>query len=95
MGIELTPAARELIAKRGYDPVLGARPLRRALQRDIEDPIAEQILFGGLTAGSIVVVDAVPGADEKSTDAFTFIGTPKSTLPDVPFAELSGGPEAS
>ena len=95
MGIELTPAARELIAKRGYDPVLGARPLRRALQRDIEDPIAEQILFGGLTAGSIVVVDAVPGADEKSTDAFTFIGTPKSTLPDVPFAELSGGTEAS
>ena len=95
MGIELTPAARELIAKRGYDPVLGARPLRRALQRDIEDPIAEQILFGGLTAGSIVVVDAVPGADEKSTDAFTFVGTPKSTLPDVPFAELSGGPEAS
>ena len=95
MGIELTPAARELIAKRGYDPVLGARPLRRALQRDIEDPIAEQILFAGLTAGSIVVVDAVPGADEKSTDAFTFIGTPKSTLPDVPFAELSGGPEAS
>ncbi len=95
MGIELTPAARELIAKRGYDPVLGARPLRRALQRDIEDPIAEQILFAGLIAGSIVVVDAVPGADEKSTDAFTFIGTPKSTLPDVPFAELSGGPEAS
>ncbi|NLI86335.1 MAG: ATP-dependent Clp protease ATP-binding subunit [Propionibacterium sp.] len=95
MGIELTPAARELIAKRGYDPVLGARPLRRALQRDIEDPIAEQILFAGLIAGSIVVVDAVPGADEKSTDAFTFVGTPKSTLPDVPFAELSGGPEAS
>ncbi len=94
MGIELTPAARELIAKRGFDPVLGARPLRRALQRDIEDRIAEQILFGNLTAGSIVVVDAVSGADEKSTDAFTFVGTPKQPLPDLPFAELSGGPEA-
>ncbi len=91
MGIELTPAARTLIAKRGYDPVLGARPLRRAIQREIEDPVAEQILFGELTAGSIVVVDAVPGADEKSLKAFTFVGTPKTTLPDVPFAELDSG----
>ncbi|MGB3955700.1 MAG: ATP-dependent Clp protease ATP-binding subunit [Brooklawnia sp.] len=91
MGIELTPAARDLIAKRGYDPVLGARPLRRAIQRDIEDPIAEQILFGELTAGSIVVVDAVPGADEKSTEAFTFVGTPKTTLPDAPLAAMDSG----
>ena len=91
MGIELTPAARTLIAKRGYDPVLGARPLRRAIQREIEDPVAEQILFGELTAGSIVVVDAVPGADEKSLKAFTFVGTPKTTLPDEPFAELDSG----
>jgi len=91
MGIELTPAARTLIARRGYDPVLGARPLRRAIQREIEDPVAEQILFGELTAGSIVVVDAVPGADEKSSKAFTFVGTPKTTLPDVPFAELDSG----
>ena len=91
MGIELTPAARTLIAKRGYDPVLGARPLRRAIQREIEDPVAEQILFGELTAGSIVVVDAVPGANEKSLKAFTFVGTPKTTLPDVPFAELDSG----
>ena len=89
MGIELTPAARELIAKRGFDPVLGARPLRRAIQRDIEDPIAEQILFGELSAGSIVVVDAVPGADTNTTEAFTFVGTPKTELPDVPpFAEV-------
>ena len=91
MGIELTPAARTLIAKRGFDPVLGARPLRRAIQREIEDPVAEQILFGELTAGSIVVVDAVPGADEKSTKAFTFVGTPKTTLPEVSFVELDSG----
>ena len=84
MGIELTPAARQLIAKRGFDPVLGARPLRRAIQRDIEDPIAEQILFGELGAGTIVVVDAVPGADEHSTEPFTFVGTPKVSAPDVP-----------
>ena len=48
MGIELTPAAKTLIAKRGFDPVLGARPLRRALQRDVEDILAEKILFGEL-----------------------------------------------
>ncbi len=89
MGIELTPAARELLGKRGYDPVLGARPLRRAIQRDIEDPIAEQILFGQLSPGSIVVVDVADGADEKSTIPFTFTGTPKSELPDMPpLAEL-------
>ncbi len=88
MGIELTPAARELIARRGFDPVLGARPLRRAIQRDIEDPIAEQILFGELSAGSIVVVDAVPDANTATIEAFTFVGTPKTALPDLPFAEL-------
>ena len=66
MGIELTPAAKTLIAKRGYDPVLGARPLRRALQRDIEDLLAEKILFSELKPGEIVVVDvADPGFGER------------------------------
>ena len=51
MGIELTPAAKTLIAQRGYDPTLGARPLRRALQRDIEDHLAEKILFSELKSG--------------------------------------------
>ncbi|MEQ1375301.1 NDP-hexose 4-ketoreductase, partial [Salmonella enterica] len=46
MALELTPAAKELLAKRGYDPVLGARPLRRAIQREIEDQLSEKILFG-------------------------------------------------
>lgn len=77
MGIELTPAARELVGKRGFDPVLGARPLRRAIQRDIEDPISEKILYGDLKAGSIVLVDVAEGATEKSTEAFTFKGMPK------------------
>ena len=57
MGIELTPAAKTLIAQRGFDPVLGARPLRRAIQRDIEDHLAEKILFSELKSGEIVVVD--------------------------------------
>ena len=58
MGIELTDAAKLLLAERGYDPVLGARPLRRALQREIEDPLSEKILFGEVTSGQIIRVDA-------------------------------------
>ncbi|MCA0306477.1 MAG: ATP-dependent Clp protease ATP-binding subunit [Actinobacteria bacterium] len=80
MGIELTPAAKALIAKRGFDPVLGARPLRRAIQRDIEDILAEKILFGDVHSGEIVVVDVAP---EGSEMAFTFNGVAKAPLPDT------------
>ena len=80
MGIELTPAAKSLIAKRGFDPVLGARPLRRALQRDVEDVLAEKILFGELKSGEVVVVDA---PEDAPADApFTFNGVPKTEVPD-------------
>ncbi|MFT3887882.1 MAG: ATP-dependent Clp protease ATP-binding subunit [Arachnia sp.] len=75
MGIELTPAAKTLVAKRGFDPVLGARPLRRALQRDIEDILAEKILFGELAAGQIVQVDV---AEEGSELPFRFTGVAKA-----------------
>ena len=85
MGIELTHAAKALIAKRGYDPVLGARPLRRAIQRDIEDILAEKILFADIHPGEIVVVDVAP---EGSELPFSFNGVPKAQLPDVP-AELT------
>ena len=81
MGIELTPAARQLIAKRGFDPVLGARPLRRAIQRDIEDILAEKILFGEVHSGEIVVVDV---AEPGSELLFSFTGTTKpSPVPDT------------
>ena len=58
MGLELTDAAKRLLAEKGYDPVLGARPLRRAIQREIEDTLSEKILFGELRPGQTVVVDA-------------------------------------
>ena len=87
MGIELTPAAKTLVATRGFDPVLGARPLRRALQRDIEDILAEKILFSELKPGEIVVVDV---ADPGSEHPFTFTGNPRSAAPDTPPVEFGG-----
>jgi ATP-dependent Clp protease ATP-binding subunit ClpC len=81
MGIELTVAAKNLLADRGYDPLLGARPLRRTIQREIEDALSERILFSELNAGEIIVVDVEgEGADAK----FTFTGAPKSETPDSP-----------
>ncbi len=90
MGIELTSAAKDLLAARGYDPLLGARPLRRTIQREIEDGLSEKILFGELKAGEIIVVDVVgEGADAK----FTFAGAPKSLTPDSP-SDLTEAPTA-
>jgi ATP-dependent Clp protease ATP-binding subunit ClpC len=90
MGIELTPAAKDLLAERGYDPLLGARPLRRVIQREIEDGLSERILFGELKPGEIIVVD-VEG--EGAEAAFTFKGAPKATLPDTP-EDLAEAPTA-
>ncbi|MBF6842256.1 NDP-hexose 4-ketoreductase, partial [Acinetobacter baumannii] len=57
MGIEVTDKAKDLLALRGFDPVLGARPLRRTIQREIEDILSEKILYGEIGAGEIVTVD--------------------------------------
>jgi ATP-dependent Clp protease ATP-binding subunit ClpC len=95
MGIELTPAAKALLAKKGYDPVLGARPLRRTIQRDIEDVLSEKILYGEIKSGEIVLVDT-DGAEKNET--FTFVGTPHSPAPDAPpqdTVQIVDGPQDS
>ena len=81
MGIELTQAAKDLLAARGYDPLLGARPLRRVIQREIEDALSERILFGELKAGEIIVVDATGDGVDAT---FTFKGSAKVSTPDSP-----------
>ena len=82
MGIELTVNAKRALAERGYDPVLGARPLRRTIQRELEDVLSEKMLFGELKAGEIIVVD-VEGEGKEAV--FTFRGAPKGD-----FAILEG-----
>jgi ATP-dependent Clp protease ATP-binding subunit ClpC len=94
MGIELTRAAKDLLAEKGYDPVLGARPLRRTIQREIEDTLSEKILFGDLRPGSIVVVD-VEGEGAERT--FSFRGEDKAVVPPIDAiveAVGAGGAEA-
>jgi ATP-dependent Clp protease ATP-binding subunit ClpC len=61
IGIELTRAAKELVAGRGYEPNLGARPLRRAIQQLIEDPLSEKILWKEFRVGETIIVDAEDG----------------------------------
>jgi ATP-dependent Clp protease ATP-binding subunit ClpC len=88
MGLELTRAAKELLGDRGWDPVLGARPLRRTIQREVEDVLSEKILYGELRPGQIVVVDVEgEGADR----AFVFRGETKpSPMPDSVPVETAG-----
>ena len=71
MSLELTDAAKNLLAQKGFDPLLGARPLRRVIQRDIEDAISEKILMGDLEDGQKVIVDA---EGEGLLGEFTFKG---------------------
>jgi ATP-dependent Clp protease ATP-binding subunit ClpC len=96
MAIELTPNAKSLLARRGFDPVLGARPLRRTIQREIEDQLSEKILFGEVEPGQIVVVDVEgydPDAGGKAADdkaRFVFRGEPKPvTVPDAPPVDMA------
>ncbi|WP_278866473.1 ATP-dependent Clp protease ATP-binding subunit [Varibaculum cambriense] len=72
MTLKLTDAAREELATRGFDPVLGARPLRRTIQRDIEDALSEKILFGDIEPGQEILVDVRETEDGEKE--FTFNG---------------------
>ncbi|MGY0502814.1 ATP-dependent Clp protease ATP-binding subunit [Nocardia sp. FBN12] len=101
MAMELTDQAKSLLAKRGFDPVLGARPLRRTIQREIEDQLSEKILFGEIGAGQTIMVDVEGwngeglGEDAK----FTFTGKTKltkaSATDDKPEVVLTGAAEGT
>ncbi|HEX6128956.1 MAG TPA: AAA family ATPase, partial [Candidatus Limnocylindria bacterium] len=61
ISLEVTDAARAFVAREGYDPTYGARPLRRAIQRLVENPLAKRILGGDFTAGDTVRIDLSGG----------------------------------
>src|SRR5439155_23180152 len=97
MALELTPLAKQLLAKRGFDPVLGARPLRRTIQREIEDQLSEKILFGEIEPGQIVLVDVEgwKGEEGESDDKakFVFRGEAKPpAVPDAPPVGIAAAP---
>ena len=77
MSIELTNAAKVLMASKGYDPAMGARPLRREMQRNIEDALSEKILFGEIKPGEKITVDAEGEGDDAK---FTFSSQPMKEL---------------
>jgi ATP-dependent Clp protease ATP-binding subunit ClpC len=79
--IELTEAAKDLLAEKGYDPTLGARPLRRTIQRLVEDPLSEKLLWKEFSAGQTIIVSAQDGE-------ILFEGAPQS--PETPPVELAG-----
>ncbi|MDH4364363.1 MAG: AAA family ATPase, partial [Acidimicrobiia bacterium] len=70
LGLELTVDAKHWLADKGYDPTMGARPLRRAIQRSIEDVLSEKLLYKEFRAGQIIVVDV--GTNEDGVRDLTF-----------------------
>jgi len=82
----LTDQAKELLATRGYDPQLGARPLRRAIQRLLEDPLSEKVLFHEFAAGATILVDV-----DEDGSGLTFTAV---LAPDQPPVELAESQES-
>ncbi|MFE9668765.1 AAA family ATPase, partial [Microbispora bryophytorum] len=80
MGLEVTPAAKQVLADRGYDPVMGARPLRRTIQRELEDTLSEKILYGELRPGQVVKID-IEGEGDAATFVFTGATAPAAVAP--------------
>ncbi|HEU5003591.1 MAG TPA: ATP-dependent Clp protease ATP-binding subunit [Actinomycetota bacterium] len=90
VSIELTDAAKDHLAEQGYDPSLGARPLRRAIQRLVEDPISEKILWKEFGAGQTILVDAGDDPDNEGKRKLIFKAEPRPAAPESPPMELAG-----
>ncbi len=95
MGLELTTNAKIWLSKKGWDPVMGARPLRRTIQREIEDSLSEKILFNELRAGQIVVVDTDGDPEKFETTKLVFRGADApAQVPDSLPANLGTAADA-
>jgi ATP-dependent Clp protease ATP-binding subunit ClpC len=87
--LELTEEAKDLLVEKGWDPAMGARPLRRAIQRYIEDPLADFVLRAELTPGATIMVEKAP--DEDDREVSLTVVEPKM----VPAAVGGGAEEAA
>jgi ATP-dependent Clp protease ATP-binding subunit ClpC len=101
--LDLTEPAEDFLVEKGWDPAMGARPLRRAIQRYIEDPLADFVLRAELEAGATVVVDKAPEGDDRDLTLTQIKGEPRPTpvavgaegdAPDEPGEEPAGGEDA-
>src|SRR3989440_5313441 len=91
MALELTDNAKLWLAKKGWDPVMGARPLRRTIQREIEDSLSERILFNEIKPGQIIVVDCEGDPTNVEQSKLLFHGADKpATVPETVPANLTG-----
>ncbi|MCW3059187.1 MAG: ATPase domain protein, partial [Capsulimonas sp.] len=94
MDFEVTEKAKEVLAKEGYDPQYGARPLRRAVQRLVEDPLSEEVLLGKFQANDTILVDA----DDDNKIVFRKgapMGLDSDPTPETTTTETSEAPIAS
>ena len=87
LGLELTQEAKYLLADKGYDPQLGARPLRRAIQRMVEDPLSEKLLLKEFRAGEIVVVDVEDDPESPGDKRIVFRSVEGFSPPPMELAE--------
>jgi ATP-dependent Clp protease ATP-binding subunit ClpC len=85
--LDLTDEAKDMLVEKGWDPAMGARPLRRAIQRYIEDPLADFVLRSQLPPGATVVVDPAPEGDEREV-RLTVVKPKKAKTP----VAVGGGP---
>jgi ATP-dependent Clp protease ATP-binding subunit ClpC len=95
MGLELTDAAKDHLAHKGYDPTMGARPLRRALQRLVEDPLSEKLLFKEFRAGEIIIVDVEPDPDNADELIVVFRAIEGFEPPEPELAEAIDAAESA
>jgi ATP-dependent Clp protease ATP-binding subunit ClpC len=96
MHIVLTTAAKVYVATKGYDPTLGARPLRRTIQREIEDPLSERILLHELHPGQVVRIDCEGNPNDVDHCTLVFSGADRPLFaPDTVPADLGGGSSTS
>jgi ATP-dependent Clp protease ATP-binding subunit ClpC len=87
MGLEVSDDAKALLARKGWDPQFGARPLRRAIQREVEDELAEELIKGTFVSGDHIFAEVNPDNPEK----LRFSKIPSLEPPAAPSPELTVG----